>query len=328
MAAALLLAFANSAVAQSNVTLFGYLDEAVQMLTRADGHHASVSLTNYGQVMSQFGIRGAEDLGNGYQALFLINPFLLNGGQIAQTFVGISSPYGTVTLGEQKSILFEQALWFDPLLAGAYSAQSADVVPRYGFLISNSIKYKSVPWNGLTVNALLGLGDRPDGFSAGRTVEAAAEYDFRQFGITLAYQKVNADPQQEGPTMAGRTGTKLLGAGRYAFSRVTAYGGLEHSSGDMEPRRTMVWTGVRVDVTPALNLQAAVYRANIADDGGHPTLWVVGTSYSLSRRTSLYATLGHVVNAANAAQTVYAFDPEDVCGKTQTGLMLGMLHAF
>ncbi|MFP3615972.1 porin, partial [Paraburkholderia sp. SIMBA_050] len=79
---------------------------------------------------SRWGLKGAEDLGGGLKAVFNLESGVnLQNGAFADSgrlfnraaYVGLQSPYGTVTLGRQKTPLFDLlADTYDPLTVGNY----------------------------------------------------------------------------------------------------------------------------------------------------------------------------------------------------------------
>src|ERR1700754_949010 len=97
------------ASAQSSVTLFGQIDEAIAYINNAGGS-ASYRMRSGAWIGSQWGLIGTEDLGGGYRTFFrLENGFDVNTGKLGQggrefgrqSFVGFGSPYGTLTFGRQ-----------------------------------------------------------------------------------------------------------------------------------------------------------------------------------------------------------------------------------
>src|ERR1700730_17179701 len=96
---------ASAAHSQSSVTLYGLIDA---------GLFQAASGTING---SRFGLRGAEDLGGGLKAIFVLeNGFNVQNGKLGQNsrmfgrqaFVGLSSSqFGTVTLGRQYDSLVD-----------------------------------------------------------------------------------------------------------------------------------------------------------------------------------------------------------------------------
>ena len=69
--AALLAALSFNAMAASNVTLYGVIDEAVTV-TKHKGESAVVKLDNGIYAGSRCGLTGLEDLGNGNSVGFLL----------------------------------------------------------------------------------------------------------------------------------------------------------------------------------------------------------------------------------------------------------------
>ena len=95
--------------AQSSVTLYGIIDEGVNYNSNANGNRL-YNLSSGVFQGSRWGLRGKEDLGGGLGAIFVLeNGFDVNTGRLGQggllfgrqAYVGISSPYGTVTFGRQ-----------------------------------------------------------------------------------------------------------------------------------------------------------------------------------------------------------------------------------
>ena len=82
----LLAAFSINAAAESNITLYGVLDEAVTV-TKHKGESAVVKMDNGIFAGSRFGIKGTEDLGNGNSVGFILEQgFNANDG--AESFSG------------------------------------------------------------------------------------------------------------------------------------------------------------------------------------------------------------------------------------------------
>src|SRR6202012_2683688 len=100
---------AGSAQAQSSVTIYGIIDAGVTHLSNSNGKPV-YALTSGVMSGSRWGFLGSEDLGGGYKAIFrLENGFNVNNGTAAQgglefgrqAYVGLGTPYGTVTFGRQ-----------------------------------------------------------------------------------------------------------------------------------------------------------------------------------------------------------------------------------
>ncbi|MCA3824782.1 MAG: porin, partial [Burkholderia sp.] len=72
LAGGALLGFATAACAQSSVTLYGVIDTGVEYVSHANADGKGIvrmpSIT--GELPSRWGLRGSEDLGGGYKAVF------------------------------------------------------------------------------------------------------------------------------------------------------------------------------------------------------------------------------------------------------------------
>jgi len=197
-AAAVAAAGSITAHAQSNVTLYGILDEGLQFNTNAKnvvngknvgGRQLSVDSIN-GLNGSRWGIRGAEDLGDGLKAIFdLQGGINLNTGGFGQgntpfgrtTYVGLSSKhYGTVTLGRQYDLV---VAYVQPVTSTGYIGGSTtfghpvDLDNLVNTLrVNNSIKYVSPDFNGLNFGAEVSLGGQPGNISGGSGYSFGAAY--------------------------------------------------------------------------------------------------------------------------------------------------------
>ena len=177
LALAALGAFAGVAHAQSSVTLYGIVDEGfnytsnVQTLsgTARTGNH-QYNLSSGVLQGSRFGMRGTEDLGGGLKAIFVLeNGFDVNTGKLGQggsmfgrqAYVGLSSQFGTVTMGRQYDSVVD---YVGPLEAGdqwgGYIAAHPDDLDNFNNAnrINNAVKYTSANYAGLTFGGLYSLG--------------------------------------------------------------------------------------------------------------------------------------------------------------------------
>ncbi|RRW93573.1 porin [Pandoraea apista] len=167
-----LSAFVGVAHAQSNVTLYGIVDAGLTYVNNEEGSK-NVKLGSGNLQGSRWGLKGAEDLGGGLKAIFVLeNGFSLENGTLGQggrmfgrqAFVGLSSATaGTVTIGRQYDSLVD---FVGPLASGSQWAtfsgahvQDNDNLNNT-FRINNSIKYTTVNYNGISASALYGLSNQ------------------------------------------------------------------------------------------------------------------------------------------------------------------------
>jgi predicted porin len=98
----------STAHAQSSVTLYGIVDAGFRYNSNAGGK-SQFAIAGGNESASRFGVTGTEDLGGGYKTVFTLESgFTTTTGAMQaglmfgrQAFVGVATPYGTVTLGRQ-----------------------------------------------------------------------------------------------------------------------------------------------------------------------------------------------------------------------------------
>ncbi|KLU21038.1 porin [Caballeronia mineralivorans PML1(12)] len=208
LAVAAIGSIANAAHAQSSVTLYGIIDNGIAYVNNIGGAHAvQASTANlYG---NRFGLKGAEDLGQGLKAVFTLeggfNGFSGRSGQGSrefgrQAYVGLSDArYGTLTLGRQYDPLVDTVANFSAQNEWAtdYAAHPGDADNLDGsFRINNAVKYVSPTYAGLQFEALYGLSNQASagngaGFSNNRAYAASASYANGPLNFAVAYLKLN-----------------------------------------------------------------------------------------------------------------------------------------
>lgn len=114
-ACCVLTACSAAAQAQTNVTMYGNIDQYIGYIKSSSGN--SVTAMNDGAVLrSRIGFRGVEDLGGDFAATFQMEGgFAADNGALAdsnrlfdrQAWVGLRNPYGELRIGRQNGpILF------------------------------------------------------------------------------------------------------------------------------------------------------------------------------------------------------------------------------
>jgi predicted porin len=359
-AAALMLA-ACHAHAQSSITLYGRLDVGFDYLSNTGGGGASYRLQSANWGASYYGLRGTEDLGSHTRAVFNLESGInmANGAQAdsARYFnriatVGISNDaWGTVTFG--RTLALSNYQWdFDPMQQELTSSQSLSR-GRLGPVTSNTVAWQSATYRGLSAQAQFAFGNSASGFNHGVT----GDYG-RSGGMQVTYAN--------GPFQAMGMYEELRDANGQ-FSNVFVYsrewfGGVSMQTGPMLWQASALhlgapntpaglassaneyWIGGKYTVTPALEIDTALYHVDVGsghgdathDAGGHATLLTLGTLYKLSKRSVLYATVAHVRNSAGVNFSVNANNPgsdnsnstNPAFGASQTGAYCGVIHYF
>nr|WP_132456577.1 porin [Paraburkholderia sp. BL8N3] len=226
----------SAAHAQSAVTLYGIIDAGIAYTNNVSKSGTSGSLVQAtsGEINgSRFGLRGAEDLGGGLKAIFVLeNGFSVQSGKLAQNnrefgrqaFVGISSNlYGTITLGRQYDSLVD---FVAPLsgTAGTFG-DTGFAHPfdndnlNHSVRMNNSVKYTSNNYAGFKAGALYAFSNNTD-FAMNRAYSVGASYNYGPLNVAAGYLQINgsnstantAGAVDLGESAANGTGGFQLGA--------------------------------------------------------------------------------------------------------------------
>ncbi|REG49059.1 putative porin [Paraburkholderia sp. BL6669N2] len=341
------LVASTSVHAQSSVTLYGILDVGIEyanhVVAQGGLSSSAVRMQSGNLAGSRWGLKGSEDLGGGYKAVFTLESgFNLNNGTLGQggrlfgrkAFVGISTPYGTVTLGRHQNLLYELMYKYDPLtLNPSYSAQSLDsqLVNR----ADNSIRY-GVNVACFTFAALYSTGfdstipngaNVPGATKVGREMSAALLYDHGPLSAGVTYDQI------QGTSIATQNNTqsRALFGGSYDFGPVKALVGVRwlNVSNTSTPVSSMLyWGGVNYRVTAPFVISASVYHSQYRNPHGGPTMGVLLADYALSKRTELYAEGAYVNNRSFSTVGVRGAGNDVAPGADQTGVTVGIRHTF
>lgn len=361
-ASAALCGAANAQQApSSSVTLYGTVDAAVEHLTNAGSNGATLTrmpgLTG-GSAPSRLGFRGSEDLGGGLRAIFTleegfgVDSGALNQGGRAfgrQAFVGISAPWGTLTLGRQYSMLFWSQLDADILGPSMFGSGSLDsYLPNAR--VDNAIAYRGT-FSGVTLGATyspgrdsVNAGPSPSGTNcagesatdtkACRQWSLLAKYDTAQWGAAVAVDEITGGAG----AFAGLTSSSLKDrrstvAGWAKFGDVKVGAGLierRNEGSAATPRSSLWYLSAAYPVTPQFVVDGEVFKLDYKNSANQATLFALRGTYNLSKRTAVYATAGHIANDGALAMSVSnaAAGGGPVAGGSQTGIGVGIRHSF
>jgi predicted porin len=215
------LLITSNACAQSSVTLFGMLDVGVSYVSNENGGHA-LEASDSIYTPSIVGLRGSEDLGGGYKAVFeLASQFSVDSGAgipgpaadfSREAYVGLSQKdIGTLTFGQQYNLMAD-FLFFPPgqfdatfMYGGFYNMRQGPFaalgIPQnptgssdldqmgQTSRVSNSVKFTSATVDGLSFAGLYGFGNTAGSLSADNTIGLAANYALGTFGVGAAYNE-------------------------------------------------------------------------------------------------------------------------------------------
>lgn len=334
------LAASGAAMAQSTVTLYGLVDANIgSFKTNVAGTGAQAgtiqSLTqskinSEGLNGNRWGLRVKEDLGGGLAAIAnLESGFYIDTGASAQggllfgrrANVGVTSDFGTVTLGRQSTAYTDVAAdhammgasFFDPSntnngngadvaksALGGSAADAAKLLGRnttwvgYGERANNSVKYVSPNFSGFTFGALYGFGeDKTATTDASKTVSASLKYANGPLVVSGGYQ---SETVANSVTTAAKPALEnALVSASYDFGVAKVGAGFNRA----KYKDVMNTSGTQLAAQKEWNLSVAVplgattlsagYAQSKGDDLGKSTGFGIQALYSLSKRTTLYA---------------------------------------
>lgn len=348
------------AQAPSGVTLYGVIDSGVEHITNVGASGAGLTRvpTNTASSPSRWGLRGSEDLGGGLRANFVLESgfgadtgTLGQGGRLfgRQAHVGLSGPWGSVAVGHQYTMLFWSILDADVLGPNAFGIGSLDAYfPNARS--SNAISYRGT-FSGLTLGAHYSLGRDPvnagpspagtncagesaTDTSACRAWSMLVKYDTPTWGVAAVVDRQNGGPGAFGGlTSSQLRDTRSMVNGYYKLNNLKLGAGLmrrDNEGNAATPKSDLLFVGATYNVTPAFALDAEWFRQDFKNSANQANLLVVRGTYSLSKRTAVYASLGRISNDGTLAVSVSGTAPGSApaAGASQSGLMLGVRHNF
>ena len=289
--------------AQSNTTVYGLLDVALEHSSQAanGGGNAGWALTDgvsrFGG--SRVGLRGSEDLGGGLKAVFQIeHRFSVDTGNSPATtwsgpaYVGLSLATGEVTFGRQYSPMYRALQGADRSGYGFYNNWAQFQGPS---ILVNSVSFHAKPVSGLDVYGAASLGENLNtargSATFGNVYGLGSTYAMGQVQFGLAHQSYRDGVDPQAP--AGLRGPDRMTGASVAYNegnvgvslgyvRASGYAG----GGDVSA--LLASSSIKLGVGEVVLNLARVSQFD-ADSVGQ-----VGLAYShaLSRRTALYAALG------------------------------------
>lgn len=225
------LAASGAAMAQSSVTVFGVVDEAVSYVNGGTNWNG---INSGGNATSRIGFRGVEDLGGGLKANFWLEAGIAadsgsgNSGYSKGTdtagdglafkrrsTVGLEGAFGEVRLGRDLTEAYKATsrydvfgqvgfgvsrLWADGVLGFAGTkATTSPVAPAVGATgvaltnqrVSNMVTYVSPNISGFKAAVNYGFGEQSGDNSANRYVGAGLTYDNGPLSLGLSGERQN-----------------------------------------------------------------------------------------------------------------------------------------
>ncbi len=337
--------------AQSAVEMYGVVDMGfVRDTGNITGLPAATGnkLTSGVQSGTRFGIKGSEDLGGGIKGLFVLETGIaadaggFNQGGLAfgrQSFVGVQSDAGTLTLGRQYTPYFlTLSQVADPFAAGlAGNAQNLmlpggapaglpagtdpatlSAEPDRMIRMNNAIKYVSPEMYGFSGEIAYGFGEVNTSANGNRVLTASLGYSVEALNVRVAYYR-----------KSNRTDTdkmeNVLLAANYDFGVAKVFAAFAHNDWFINRSRDFL-IGTTVPFGPHKLIASYIRKTGRGvSDGDDANQFALGYTYSLSTRMNLYAAYGTINNDGNARFTV-GNNSEN--GTGTKSFNLGVRHTF
>ncbi|GAB3627497.1 porin [Pandoraea terrae] len=353
--------------AQSNVTIYGTIDNSLQYVHNTGGQSNQISLQSGQLTGSNWGLKGSEDLGGGLSTIFkLESGFDVNSGAMTSSgfgrsaYVGLkSNNLGTVTVGRQYDPLLYETFAVQPNAYLYYFTTPGNVDNSDGLMrMSSSVQYASPNFNGLEFRAAYAAGGIAGSTGSGQSYGVGVSYSANQWNFGGGYLHIdngNASIATRGTkdfkdliispvNSAYATASKvnILRAGtNYTFSNFTVGGYYSYSEYLADGASTfksaerynngnvyVVW-----HASPAYTFQIGynLLKSNGDSAATYHQVSIAG-DYALSKRTELYASVAYAhasgKNGVGNAQAVVADSYAAAGMSSQEFAMMGIRHKF
>jgi len=320
LALAVLGAFAGAASAQSSVTIYGKLDQAVG---KEVGSSDKQVRDGSG---SRLGFRGVEDLGGGLKALFQFeHRFSPDTGAANAVFwhgvstVGLGGSFGTVNLGRQYTAAFSLAQnVIDPFggdsignlrgysLTGSIATLRGAATAATNFAGSGNNGGNTVRYDGKfgAVAVAADISERSTTATSGqnRPYSIAAQYANGPVMVAASY---------ENPTNVNDDLITLGGSYTFGPAKVALGLGYGHNTADATVKQALI--GLTYNVSAAGQILAG-YAQHKVESASTAKKVSLGYRHNLSKRTQLYTDVTRVNDVVKTTE--------------KTGYDFGVIHNF
>jgi predicted porin len=322
-------AFAGSANAQS-LTTYGIVDMG---FVSESGTASIQKLTSGAQSGTRLGFKGTEDLGNNMKALFVLETGIaadkggFNQGNLAfarQSFVGLQSDAGTLTLGRQYTPFFLALNAVADPFASGLAGNAQNLIPSSGIRMDNAVKYASPTFSGVSGEVAYGFGENTAGNDrASKNVGGSIGYTDGTLNVRLAYHRANSTTA----LTSDLSDTSTILAANYKFEVAKVFAAYSDNNVQISGRGKSRDLLIGVSVPFGNHTFIASYinkdsRSALNRDANQLGL---GYTYALSKRTNLYAAWANIDNKNGAPYTV---GNNSETGTGDRAVNLGVRHTF
>lgn len=344
LALAVLGTFAGAASAQSSVTVYGIVDTGIAHID--NGGDTINAMRSGSNNSSRIGFKGAEDLGNGLKATFVLeNGINTDDGSAATasaafsrvTYVGFEGGFGKVRLGRQNTPIKEALSQIDPFGTGGmvnaitYLGGSANGIGAIPERSSNQIVYITPNFSGFSGELAYQFGEAAGDNTANRVWGAQLGYANGPLNVQFGYSDGNSTDTDVTPFVdESDLKIALIGA-TYDFGAVKLHGAysqkkLQSNNGGEDLKIKSGLIGVTVPFG-ASAIRAEYISNNDDRNDFDNNVVALSYTYSMSKRTMLYATYARVDND-NLSEQGFSGGADVVAGENTSGLAVGIQHKF
>jgi len=333
LVAALVASLPLVASAQSSVTLYGIVDAGIAHEDTGATNGSRSVLNSGNQSTSRFGFKGSEDIGNGLKAVYNLEAGYnvdTGAGDAAlfgrRAVVGLEGSFGSVVLGREYTPVADVAAATDINGQGFYGSNlSSFAAGRLTRRISNSVNFRSATaMGGFKVGVAYGFGEQASNLPSKDLAGISLAYAAGDLYVGAAYHSVE---------------NVLTGKDKeYIFGTAYKYNDWELRANYMAadptgPNNKYSQANVGVSYTFGPNKVFTNIQQNHLDGGAKGNLVSLAYTYSLSKRTNVYAAYATMRNNASALFPIYSAGanitpPAGALGADPTGLTVGVRHSF
>lgn len=337
---------ARTGAGAPSVTVYGSIDGGLRHETNVDPEgHSDITMSSNGTFRSnRLGFRGSEDIGGGNRVNFVLE-MGFNSGTGAlnntsntifqrQATVGLSGDWGALDVGRNYTVAYRTILAFDPFRF-RYPSITYVLSSTNGIRKDNDVQYTG-RFGDWTARAEWALGEVPGDVDYGTT---------KGVGLNYAHGGLKAGASYSIARQNVGTGSApaYLDYDHYALGASYDFGALALAAGHIRQKQetlatrdntsTWDWFGGSYQFTPRFELTAAWYRnklhntkatAAAAAGDAQKTLYMTGVTYSLSKRTTLYAEIDRTRLEGGLATG----GTTKLNQTRQSGVAAGIMHTF
>lgn len=325
---------ASSAMAQSSVTMYGVIDLEVG---KYDG---STAIRENTGATSRWGLKGTEDLGGGYRAVFwLEQQFNPNDGTFynsssffsGRSTVGLEGWFGHFVVGRDVNASHYVEVSADPFgqdgLVAGYGARGGISQANGGpgqidTVRTNNTADYAYTWANLTFRAMVAARDSAIQAGAGNIPYATSLiYEDKTLKLGASWIRPQNDNAHWGYT-----------AGQYDFGLARLYAGYGFGQNTFQQIMHNQMAGIAIP-TGTYGMVRATFSHTTAYGHTIQSRSVLGYVYFLSKRTSVYADAVYDANAGKYAYRtgsttgVNGWQPTGT-SSSGTGFTVGLKQAF